>query len=240
MSTINVGQAIFASSERGRIQGYQMIGKSSDLDRSCCRELSRWAATRLSGANPGDWSLNFFPVGDDFAAVTRTALGGPEYSRRGGAEVVTTMMVMNHQQFTGFDCDAVAVARTALAMGYLRLPPSHVPASLPPISLPSRPLVNSDCHRESAPDSTIRRIVEALDQTDQLAILGEPDPIELAGKVIRHLPLADRLALSFTTGLEPATSRPFRIHFVSRDQAQARRKLAAHGVTSVFALEPPN
>ncbi len=123
--TMKVEQAVFASSDRGRMDGYQVIAKSSGVDSRACKELCRWAPTRAPSHDPKKWTINYYPVSDDSIAVTRTVLGGPEYSCRGGTQVVTMILLLHNEQFISYDCNSIAVARTALMLGYLRLPLEH-------------------------------------------------------------------------------------------------------------------
>jgi hypothetical protein len=120
--TTRVEQAIFASSDRGSVKGYQLVAKSSGVDRATSQELCRWAPSQIPSSDPSQWTINYFPVSDDFVAVTRTVLGGPEYSSRGGTQVVTLILILRDEQFLSYGCNSILVAKTALAMGCLKLP----------------------------------------------------------------------------------------------------------------------
>ena len=142
MELMKVEQAVFGSSDRGRMQGYQLVSRSAGVDKAASQELSRWAPTQVPSPNPDHWSINFFPVGDDRVAVTRTVLGGPEYSARGGTQVVTLILLLNSEQFAAYSHNPVSVARTAMAMGYLRLPLDMNSEWIPEAELPCEPLVD--------------------------------------------------------------------------------------------------
>ncbi|MCA9160399.1 MAG: hypothetical protein KDA72_18840, partial [Planctomycetales bacterium] len=136
---MKIQQAIFTSSDRGQIRGYQLVAVSEGIDRSLSRELHVWSPSHLGEDDPAKWTINYFPVSLDHVAVTRTVLGGPEYSSRGGAQVVTLIAVLHNQQFSAYDNNAMLVARTALALGWLRIP-CDMPSRLEPMELPDVPL----------------------------------------------------------------------------------------------------
>lgn len=109
---MKIQQAIFTSSDRGQIKGYQLVAISDDIDRSILRELQRWSPSHMGDDDPAKWTINYFPVSEDHVAVTRTVLGGPEYSSRGGSQVVTLIAVLDNEQFAAYENNAMLVARS--------------------------------------------------------------------------------------------------------------------------------
>ena len=81
MSSMNVEQAVFASSDRGSVKGYQLVAKSQGIDRACSQELCRWAPTQMRSDDTSEWTINYFPVSDDSVAITRTVLATDDESR---------------------------------------------------------------------------------------------------------------------------------------------------------------
>ena len=125
IDTTVVDQAVFASSDRGRIKGYQLVSASSGVDRACSQELCRWAPTQFPTDDPDTWTINFFPVSRDLFAVTRTVLGGPEYSGRGGMQVVTLILLLRDDQFAAYGCNPIAVAKNSVDAGVLATAAKH-------------------------------------------------------------------------------------------------------------------
>lgn len=120
MNGLRVEQAVFTSSNRDRMKGYQSVAKSAGIDRRLSQEIGRWAPTRNSSENPDAWTLNCYPLANDFFAITRTTLGGPEYSGRGGTQVDTVILALRNEQLEPYRFNAVTLCRTA--MRCLKLP----------------------------------------------------------------------------------------------------------------------
>lgn len=133
-------QAIFTSSQRSRIKGYQLVCRSAGIDRNMAQELCRWSPSQLpDSADQNDWFLSAYPLSHGFTAIARTVWGGPEYSCRGGNRVVTLICLISTQQLTSYRSDPCLVASTALSLGHLRMP-LDIPRSLETMTLPDVPI----------------------------------------------------------------------------------------------------
>lgn len=236
---MQVQQAVFASSSRGRAGGYQVIAKSSGVDRRDCQEICRWTPTRAPSSDTDKWTVNYFPVSDDSFAVTRTVLGGPEYSCRGGTQVVTLILLLKDEQFSSYSCNSIAVARTALMLGYLRLPLQMACEKLPIARLPDRPIIEASPPLELAPydayDDLLNEIIDLVQQSRRVAIVGFPDPMDAVEKLLPKLSVETRRDFSFTTGLAPSIGRPFQAHFLAEVDAAQRRTLDSQDIVCVQA-----
>ncbi len=237
MMTMKVEQAVFASSNRGRMGGYQLTAKSSGMDRTTCQELCRWTPTRAPSNDPDQWTINSFPISSDSIAVTRTVLGGPEYSCRGGTQVVTLILLLQHEQFLSYGCNSIAVAKTALALGYLRLPLDTACEKLPCAELPARPIASSSFHSSArdAGDALLDEISELVMAARRVAIVGLPKPIDAVETLIPKLGDEAKRKFSFTTGLAPVVSRPFQAHFLSEVDLARRRTLQSQDIVCINA-----
>lgn len=234
---MKIRQAIFTSSDRGPIKGYQLAAISDDMDRTILRELQRWSPSHMDEGAPTKWTINYFPVSDDYVAVTRTILGGPEYSSRGGFQVVTMIAVLENQQFAGYDNNAMLVARTALALGWLRLP-SEIPSRLEAFELPDYPLVTSGTSINATAAAELDvgllvRLTELLDNDQRFAIVGARNPVEIIESLLEILPVERRRTFSFTTGLLPTLSRPFQAHFLASTTPAMNQSLKSEGITLI-------
>jgi len=255
---MKIQQAIFTSSDRGQIRGYQLVAVSEGIDRSLSRELHVWSPSHLGEDDPAKWTINYFPVSLDHVAVTRTVLGGPEYSSRGGAQVVTLIAVLHNQQFSAYDNNAMLVARTALALGWLRIP-CDMPSRLEPMELPDVPLPVSRgsysfspsqiadprdrCPTISATSRTtpndqldvhvLNSLTERLKNRQRIGIVGARNPLRMVETFIERLPIANRRMFSFTTGLHPTYNRPFQAHFIASASPALVQTLKSEGIMLV-------
>ncbi len=255
---MKIQQAIFTSSDRGQIKGYQLVAVSEDIDRGLSRELQLWSPSHLGEDAPANWTINYFPISQDHVAVSRTVLGGPEYSNRGGSQVVTLIAVLHNQQFSAYHNNAMLVAYTALALGWLRIP-SDMPSHLDPIELPDIPLPSSrGSHSFSPPQLTtpvehypkicdtsrsttdeqlnvhvLNNLTELVENKQRLGIVGARDPLRMVQCFIERLPIASRRAFSFTTGLQPTYRRPFQAHFIASASPALMQTLKSEGIVLV-------
>ena len=231
---INVEQAVFASSSRGRVTGYQVVAKSLGVDRRTCQELCRWNPTQMPSNDPDHWTINYFPISDDWVAVTRTVLGGPEYSCRGGTQVVTLILLLTNKQFESYGCNSIAVARTAMMFGYLRLPLQLDSDQLPTARLPEGPIIDQSfplaAGHQDAYDDLLDEVSYLVLQARRVAVVGLQRPIEAVERLLPKLSFEERRDFSFTTGLAPSLSRPFQAHFLSEVDVSKRRTLDSQQV----------
>lgn len=233
-------QAVFASAERQHRKGYQLIAKSDGIDPAIAQELCRWAPSHgaMVDPEPHAWSLAYFPADDRHIAVARTTHGGAEYSGRGGMEVVTAFLVLPIDEFARYDNDPVALARTALALGYLRLPDAsndHRGA----VRIPDGPVPIRDpddrAFRDEASDSRLGEIFKLVRHRRRVVVLGEPDPLAAVQRLIGRLAPAARLGLTFTTGLTWSMQREFRLQFLPAVDPGLRQRLVTQNIDCISA-----
>lgn len=241
---MQVQQAIFTSADSGSMKGYQLVSRSAGIDRRLAQELCRWAPSHASlwDEERKRWSLNYFPAGDDWVAITRTLYGGPEYSSRGGMQVVTMMLAMRMEQFALYGFNPLAVAKTALALGHLRL---QIDAAerLPTITLPSRSIAACGAgidDRAGIGDGRtapplLAQVLDLLRDDQRVAVAGIRDPIAAFDELVDLIPAAERIGVSFTTGLKPSIRRTFRLHFLPTSDLSLRRTLTSQGIRCVPA-----
>lgn len=236
---MHVEQAIFTSADGDNIKGYQLVARSSGIDRRLAQQLCRWAPSHESlwGEESESWSLNYFPAGEDWLAITRTMYGGPEYSNRGGIRVVTTMLAVRVQQFAAYEYDAFSLARTALALGHLRL--MIDPAEqLPSVQLPDFPIMPPYHGTTGSATNTasLSGIRDLLVDDRRVAVAQAGDPVAALAELLALMPPERRLEISFTTGLRPSAQRAFRLHFLPEPDAAMRRSLQAQGIVCVSGV----
>jgi hypothetical protein len=238
MNVMKVQQAIFASSDRGTMKGYQLVAKSDGIDRLMSKELCRWMPSRAASDDPNDWSINYFRINNDCYTIARSVLGGPEYSTRGATQLVTLALLLGDSQFASYDYDPIAVATTAMAMGWLKLPLEIPCGQLPLASLPVAPLVDSsrlaDSPAQECETRMIDQITSAIRQKQRVAVVGKVDPIKAVSWVMSKLSQQAKRDFSFTTGLAPAISRPFQAHFLPSIDKTAQRELATQKIMPVI------
>lgn len=231
-------QAVFASADCQHRKGYQLIAQSDGIDSTMATVLCRWAPSHgaLVDPQPAAWSLSYFPVDAKHVAIARTTHGGAEYSGRGGMEVVTTFLVLHVDALTCYGNDPLSLARTAMALGYLRLPNVHNEHRAP-IRLPdeSFPLPNLARHSESTSPTRLGTALDTLLQYRRVVVLGEANPLGAVQHLLDKLPMSKRLGVSFTTGLTWSMQREFQLQFLPSADPGLRQRLAAQDITCAAA-----
>ncbi len=115
---MRVEQAIYTSAVTNRGRGYHLVSRSAGITHGLETRLNLWCPSHASLLDPDDdaSSLNFHPLDHDHFSLSRTVNGGPEFSQRGGLQVVTLILVFNREQLAGYVNNSLALARTARAM----------------------------------------------------------------------------------------------------------------------------
>tara|TARA_R110002049_G_scaffold27321_2_gene93972 strand:+ start:29943 stop:30725 length:783 start_codon:yes stop_codon:yes gene_type:complete len=249
MSHLQIEQAIFTSADKGTMKGYQLVARSPGIDRALSQQLCRWSPSHgsLNEDDLDQWVLSTFPLSDGRSAVARTIFGGPEYSGRGGIQVVTQLLVVREDQFASYQCNAFALAQTAITLGEMRFCPAP-PSRLPVITLPDQPLVACVAephgpmlkyHRVHSSDGVdaaqLMNVLQRLHDNQSVAVIGSNNPIKFASHVIERIPSDERPTISITTGLEPTLGRPFRLHFLPQLDSNRQRVFESLGVQCVSA-----
>lgn len=238
--TILAGQAVFTSSQGSQRRGYRLVARSSEIREPLARRLSRWGPAHgslLTDAWNGS-CFNYVPIDDEWAAISRTVYGGSEYSRRGAPQVVTLILALNLKELSGYSNSPIAFARTAMLLGYLRLS-AHVSEHLPNVHFPARAprAVVDNRTDESGRDELLARCLQLLIQGERIALIDGQSAANTMGYLLEGTPVANRLQLSFTTGLKPSPDRSFRIHLLPFVNSTIHRQLSALGIRFVASAD---
>ncbi len=239
---MQIEQATFTSAQTQNLQGYHLVAKSKGIDEELARTISVWGPSHasLAASDRNASCLNVFPTGRDHFAFSRTVFGGPEYSKRGGLQIVTRFVVFRVDQLEGYDHDLIAVARMACAMGYLYLQ-NETPERLPSLSFPDSSVTSviGESKLDVGDARLAHEVAGALTRNRQVAVVGSHDPESLIEELMRTTPPRQRLDLSFTTGLNPSVHRPFRLHFLSQIDDAFQRRLDDQGIARVHYAPAP-
>jgi hypothetical protein len=114
-------QAIFTSLARRGREGYHLVSQSRGVGAPDSQCLAQWAPSHsalfVDGSNRT--SVNFHPVPSGRFAISRTCAGPPEYSGRGGPQLYTHVLIVDHDVMKSAGFNPIAVFRAASALGYL-------------------------------------------------------------------------------------------------------------------------
>jgi hypothetical protein len=79
----------------------------------------------------------------------------------------------------------------------------------------------------------MHEILSMLQRSQRIALVGTCDPLQSIDLLLRNLPVAQRLDVSFTSGLKPARQRPFRLHLLPEADTKMRTLMTSHGIHCV-------
>lgn len=225
-------QALFTSARTRRSSGYQLVARSAGVSDQLAETLRLWGPSHgaFVDESPEADCLSCFPTGAESCAVARTLYGGPEYSGRGGLQLVTRFLLVRNSQLAGYRGDALLLARTALALGRLRLTPTVV-GELPLVELPDTPPGAWGAATASGHGAT--EVAAQLLRQRRLALVGVAEPWRAVEGLLSCLPESSRGSLSFTTGLRPSAQRPFRLHVYRRRDPALLGQLRDLGVETL-------
>ncbi|QDU93316.1 GAP1-N2 domain-containing protein [Lignipirellula cremea] len=217
-------QALFTSARTARMDGYQLAAVSDGLSSADAAEIVQCAPAHDTLLRTR--SVNFHPLSRGAFCLSQTTIEGDEYSGRRGGRVVTRCLVAEVDTLTRFGANPFRLLDAAALDGAFD-PLEEIPARLEPLSLlGSASVFDRNLLAELLRRPGIDLITQLLDgvlcHPQCCWIL--PDPCErlLAG-VLNLLPLGERPAVSFSTGLRPSASRPFRLVCLpERSQAAPR------------------
>ena len=229
-----VEQTIFTSAETSRGRGYHLVSRSAGITRGLETLLNVWCPSHTSLRDREDdaSSLNFHPLDQHFFSLSRTVNGGPEFSQRGGLQVVTMILVVHREQLAGYGYNSLALARTTRALGHLRWT-NTFPTRLPALELPDEASSESIVPPNRQPFPALDKTINLLRRDEEVALLVEDDGLSSIESILEQLPQSERCRLSFTSGLKPSNQRPFRLHVLRDTDSKTQKKLSSQNVHCV-------
>ncbi len=215
-------QAIFTSLVRRGRGGYHLVSRSRGVDETDAQTLARWAPSHGALIVDGNnrTSVNFHAMPRGRFALSRTCAGPPEYSGRGGHQLYTHFLIVEHKALESVGFQPFAIYRDAMALGSFlyQLNPKEV---LEPVRL-SQLHIRRDAGSwaDRACDLGLPKPTPVLDrllsgQPVQLAFSG--DRARLAECLMGMLPDQAVPRASFATSLVPSSVRPFALSLVGTD-----------------------
>jgi hypothetical protein len=238
-------QAIFTSVRSERLDGYQLAARSSGVTDELAKELTSWGPAHDSMwvSEPGATSTNFHRLSEDRVCISQTTLSGAEYSGRGGGRVYTQMIVLPREGLARFAGDPFLVLRALAASGRMFVY-DQVPKELATIPLIGRatgqqPEFVAEIVDKAGAEA-IAELTEAVTRTQVVNVITDLSIERLFQAILYHLEPAERLDVSFTTGLKPSSRRPFKLSIVPDDSSLVRQSQRMHQgkVIEVLTCDP--
>ncbi len=228
-------KAVFTSTRSQRVAGYHLVNKSALISDDIAQILCRWSPSHdsLMDSNQNASSINFFPVIDNLFAVSRTVLGGPEYSGRGGLQTVTFLALATADQLRRYGNDTIALTRIAMRRGDMCFVDGSFSNS--PIELPEHHTTVENIPSRLQYLPLLDETIELVAGGHQVALVGVRQPLKAMQSIIHRLPIEHRTAFSFTTGLKPSSQRPFSVHIAQSADIDTRAYFSRKAIRVVNA-----
>lgn len=209
-------QAIFTSLSRNGQAGYHVVSRSPGVSGANVRDLAMWSPSHgaLIRDASNRVSVNIHSLADGRHVLSRTCEGPPEYSGRGGRQLYTHALILEHPDYERVGGRPIALYRHALALGYLhyRIDPPQI---LDPVRL-SEPYTTHDADHWKARAGElgvdeVETIRAELTTGGRIEMRHAGDRIILAECLFGILPPEVAASVSVSTSLQPSPSRPFRL-----------------------------
>lgn len=202
--------------------GYHLVARSPGVGEAEASALERWCPSHggLLIDDGNAVSVNFFRLNGGRFVISRTCLGRPEFSGRGGRQVYTRALLIGNEILDRSGCRPFLIYRDALALGHLHYRPDP-PSALPKVELSSYFEIQG-----KSSGSTWNRdlnlpvfdaIVTQLNAGQSVVVPFRGDRTALVESVLRWIDPDALPSLSFATSLRPSNVRPFQFHVVPPD-----------------------
>ncbi len=92
---IRFERAVFTSACTKSVRGYHLVAHSPGVNDDIAQALCQWSPTH-NGLNDTELtatSLNYFPIDGEYFGISRSIIGGAEYSGRNALQTVTSILV---------------------------------------------------------------------------------------------------------------------------------------------------
>jgi len=237
---VAIEQAIFTSARTSKKDGYQLVAWSPGVGAEDARQLAVWgpAHDSMIMEDPNDVSINFHPLGENKFCVSRTMLGGAEYSGRGGLQVYTHCFVLSATALKKFHNDPFRVMAAVLATRDLRpdakLPNDLTTLTMVPVGAAVEPLSIESLIASKQQQKMVAWMHHALSNKN-LFYTGNPEDSFLAA-FFSLLPVAVRPQFSFSTSLRFSPRRAFRLVGLRNDEEE-QKKASRHEGRHLFQFE---
>jgi hypothetical protein len=227
ITTMIYRTATFTSAQNRTMSGYQLVERSHTIDDLLARQLTRWSPSHNSlwHNSPATYSYNFYRCGHRDFGFSRTCYGGPEYSGRTGMNVFTRILVLSESEFSQFNYDATSVIKLAAASGAWHLNLANDFEAIDDCVM--RPSLLGQGKTETDQHCSISlQLMQMLARDNQLAVLGCEDSLGLISSLYNRIDVNMRSEISFSTGLRPTKTRPFRLHFFNHMSESLKADIA--------------
>ena len=225
-------QAIFTSLQRRGKAGYHLVSRSPGVSEAEAAALTRWSPSHgsLTTDEVNQVSVNFHALTSGRFVLSRTVLGRPEFSGRGGRQIYTHALLLDLDTIKRSRFRPFLIYRDALALGHLFYRPEP-PVVLPKIELCSyfpKPAANNVSATARALGVPVfDSILTQLNAGQPVVLPFSGDRAMLAESLIDQLEPEAVLAISFATSLNPSSVRPFVLHVVA---PSSEERSAAKGI----------
>lgn len=231
-----VEQAIFTSARTERLDGYQLVAATDGISADDSQSLTQWcpAHDSLVESSPQATSINFHPLPSGNYCISRTMLGGAEYSGRGGGRVFTQCFVVPPKLLQKFSNNPFRMLEAISAAGHVRYYEA-IPTRLETFQLVGRSsVIDRSLLRKLRTDprrSRLCAVVAAVVGNRSVCVIERRAPELWLAALFSVLPVECRTQVSFCTGLQFSGRRPFRCASRRTLERDVRKSSQRSGIT---------
>ena len=229
---MKVCQAVFVSDSTKRDGSQYLLSRSRGIDGRLVEQLMAWIPACNELVDGQTESINFFRPAINKLAFSRSVNAHPANRQIEGSRLVTTTIVLELNQLSGFENNAALFANVVRSLGHLYLQ-ACVGPELPVLDVPDHSIRKvADCLGNIDP-SQAESISRAVNIHKQVAIFGNIDPIAWLCSFLSLLPTEQRWQTSFSTGLRVDSQRPFNLHFFREETPWLSKELVQAQIRTI-------
>jgi len=157
-------------------------------------------------------SVNGHTLTDGRFCLSFTRVASDEYSGR-GRNVATWLLIAGADAVELCGYHPLRLLESALAAGWMRMDVTQEVMLLGRSQPANLEALAQAC--SVFPAETLAALVERVGSAEPVGVLIEREQRLLIDAIFSLLPLSDRTAASFTTGLLPSAKRPFHLHLLA-------------------------
>lgn len=229
---MHLEQVVVSSAYSRSDRQNRIVSRSAGIDDQLAESILRWSPCGNDLAFGTSESINFFHPDGKTLALSRSVIGERQKSRDGGRHIVSNVVVFKREQLEGYHNNVVLLTRMLRSMGGLILQ-TDLQEEMPTMDVPDETFFETPAFVREEYAQATEKILHAIDIHHQVVIVGLKDPLEFLSRFFSDVPLAKRLQISFATGLNSNSERPFALQFFAETDDVLEKEFASRQLRTI-------
>lgn len=229
-------QLVFVAATVGGQEKVCLASCSPGIEDCLIAEVLPWVPERWQLAQRHSEATAFFPVNQEYFAISRSVRGKADSKGRGEKQLVTTVLLVRREQLVGYSGNPVVLTMIVQAHGGLMLPQRLV-ESVASFEVPDQSILEPVVADPETRARQAEQIARAMEIHGQVAVIGLNHPLGYLGEYLASLPKEQRLSLSWAIGLDVTKERRFDLQFFQGLDSAVQKDLVQLQVRTITLEE---